>query len=178
MKDNEKRTTFIVDENTLEEAKSGLDRGDLSNELRSTVERLAHGADVAEETRLKDRLETIREDKRELRQERDQIERQLEEKSREEERIEQRLDHLRDQEGEYDGVLAMLEEDLHDGVRIIGGGEKIQKAARIGDCTTDDVIDDLKERNPDVPEDAYRRARAGEEPNWKDEHGLNGSTIA
>jgi len=150
----------------VELAKDKLEHGEMSELLRETLDRVAHGADVAEETRLKDALEAIREDKRELRQDRDDIERQLEEKSREEERIEQRLDALREQDGEYDGVLAMLEEDLHDGVRILGGGDKIKKAARIGDCTTDDVIDDLKERNPDVPEKAYRPSRSDEPPKW------------
>ena len=166
MRDNQKRTTFIVDEATLEEAKSGLDRGDLSDELRNTVDRLAHGADVAEETRLQDRLETLRGDRRRKRQERDNVEQELEELNRDIERVEQRLDALREQDGEYDGVLAMLEEELHDGVRILGGGDKIKKAARIGDCTTDDVIDDLKERNPDVPKKAYRPSRSDEPPKW------------
>jgi len=167
MSENTKRSTFLVDEQTLEEAKSKLDRGELSKELRQTVQRLAHGTDVAEETRLTDRLQTLREDRRGLRQERDNIECELDEINRKIERVEQRLDNLRDQQGEYDGVLAMLEEDLHSGIRILGGSDKVAKAASIGDCDKGDVIDDLKERNPDVPAKAFREPTPGEPGNWQ-----------
>ena len=82
MTNNRKRSTFLVDEATLEQAKDGLDRGELSKELRATVERLAYGADVAQETRLTDQLRTLRENRREKRQERDNIETELEELNR------------------------------------------------------------------------------------------------
>ena len=166
MTQHDKQVLFKANSETVELAKDKLEHGEMSELLRETLNRVAHGADVAEETRLKDALEAIREDKRELRQERDNIERQLEEKSREEERIEQRLDALREQEGEYDGVLAMLEEDLHEGVRIMKGSDKVKRAAAIGDCKPQDVIADLKERNPDVPEKAYRKSRSDEPPKW------------
>jgi len=166
MKENEKRTTFIVDKETLEQAKSGLDRGDLSSELRNTVERLAYGADVAEETRLADTLKTLREDRRSLRQEKSNIQSKIDEKNRKIERVEQRLDQLRDREGEYDGVLAMLEEDLSDGVRIMEGTDKVKRAASIGDCEPSDVIEDLQERNPEIPDKAFRKARPNESPKW------------
>jgi len=169
MTEHDKHVGFKANSETVEVAKSKLDHGELSELLRREVDRIAHGTDVAEEQRLTDQLESLREERREKRQERDNIERDLEELEREIERVERRLSELRDQEGEYDGVLAMLEEDLHDGVRIIGGGEKIKKAARIGDCTTDDVIDDLKERNPDVPDKAYRPSGPNEPPKWNDD---------
>ena len=170
MTNNRKRSTFLVDEATLEQAKDGLDRGELSKELRATVERLAYGADVAQETRLTDQLRTLRENRRDKRQERDNIETELEELNRKIERVEQRLDNLREQEGQYDGVLAMLEEDLHSGVRILGGSDKIKRAAELGDCSVDEVIEDLKERNPEVPEKAFRPAQAGEPAAWNSDN--------
>jgi len=165
--DNRTRSTFLVDETTLEEAKGKLDHGELSEELRTTVQRIAHGAEVAEETRLTDHLETLREARRKKRQERDNIEQELEEINRDIERTERRLEQLREQDGEYDGVLSMLEEDLHDGRRILGGSDKIKRAASIGDCSVDDVVEDLRERNPNVPDKAFRPARDDEEPRWK-----------
>jgi len=168
MTDNDKLVNFKAPETTVEEAKSGLDHGELSEELRATVQRLAHGADVAEETRLTDRLQTLREERRNKRQERENIEQELEELNRDIERVEQRLDALRDQQGEYDGVLAMLEEDLNDGVRILGGSDKIKRAAKLGDCDVEDVIADLKERNPNLPDAAFERADAQEPANWQE----------
>jgi len=166
MTKHDKTVNFKANSETVELAKNKLEYGEMSELLRETLDRVAHGADVAEETRLKDALEAIRESKRDLREERQHVERQLEEKSREEERIEQRLDALREQEGEYDGVLAMLEEDLHEGVRIMEGSNKVKRAAAIGDCDPEDVLADLKERNPDVPDKAYRQSKTDEPPKW------------
>jgi len=168
MTNNDKLVNFKAPEESVEQAKSGLEHGELSKELRATIDRLAHGADVAEETRLTDRLRTLREEQRDLRTERDNIESKIDEKSREIERVEQRLDALRDQQGEYDGVLAMLEEDLNNGVRILGGSDKIKRAAKLGDCEVNDVVADLKERNPDVPIEAFTQADAQEPANWKE----------
>lgn len=170
MTDYDKTVNFNAKSETLQEAKAKLEHGELSEELRATLDRIAHGADVAEEKRLTDRLETLRESRRELRQERENIERQLEETNRNIERVERRLEQLREQNGEYDGVLAMLEEDLQSGVRILSGSPKVERAASIGDCTPSDVIQDLRDRNPDTPQIAFRKATADEKPNWKDEH--------
>jgi chromosome segregation ATPase len=167
--DTTKRVTFLVPEQSWEEAQDKTDHGEMSERLRDTVNRVAHGADVAEEARLNDRLKTLREDRRELRQERDNIEQELEEVNRKIERVETRLEELREQDGEYDGVLAMLETDLSDGARVMQNTPKVKKAAKIGDCEPQDVIADLKERNPDVPDMAFRSPHPSEEANWKRE---------
>jgi len=158
---------FEAEKSTVEEVKAKLEYGELSERLRRCLDAIAHGTDVSEETRLTDRLQTLREERRDLRQERDNIEKDIEEKTRDIERVEQRLDNLREQDGEYDGVLAMLEEDLHSGIRILGGSNKVAKAASIGDCSKADVIEDLKERNPDVPAKAFREPKQGEAGNWQ-----------
>lgn len=167
MTEHDKMVNFKANSQTVKEVKDKLEHGEMSEELRARLDEIAHGADVSEENRLMDHLQTLREDRRELRREREQIEEDIEEKNRNIERIETRLDELRDQEGEYDGVLAMLEADLQDGVRIMEGTDKVKRAAQIGDCEPSDVIQDLKDRNPDIPDEAFRQARGNEEPNWK-----------
>ena len=164
---NKTQVGFEVDKDTVETAKQKLEFGEMSQRLRETLEAIAHGTEVAEETRLTDRLQTLREERRSLKQQRDNVENDLDEVNRKIERVEQRLDSLREQDGQYDGVLAMLEEDLHSGVRILGGSDKIKRAAELGDCSVDEVIEDLKERNPEVPEKAFRPAQAGEPADWQ-----------
>ena len=167
MTEHDKMVNFKANSQTVKEAKDKLEHGEMSEELRARLDEIAHGADVSEENRLMDRLQTLREDRRDAeskiskwQEERDELDRKIE-------RIETRLDELRDQEGEYDGVLAMLEADLQDGVRIMEGTDKVKRAAQIGDCEPSDVIQDLKDRNPDIPDEAFRQARGNEEPNWK-----------
>lgn len=170
--DNTTRSAFLVEETTLETAKAKLDHGELSEELRATVERIAHGADVAEETRLKDRLTELREDRRELTNKREQIEDDLEEKNRKIERVEERLDTLREQDGEYDGMLSAMEADLADGVRIRPDSKKVNEAASLAGCDPREVIADLKERNPDVPDKAFRAPKPDEDAKWKQPGGI------
>ena len=167
MSNNDTLVNFKINAATLEQAKAQMEHGEMSQRLRETLEAVAHGTEVAEETRLTDRLQTLREERRSLRQQRDNVETDLDEVNRKIERVEQRLDSLREQDGQYDGVLAMLEEDLHSGVRILGGSDKIKRAAELGDCSVDEVIEDLKERNPEVPEKAFRPAQAGEPADWQ-----------
>jgi len=167
MSNDRKQVKFTHEKQTVEAAKDKLEYGELSEELRATLDRIAHGADVAEETRLTDRVEQLREERRELQRERDDIVDKIEETERDIERVERRLEELRETNGEYDGVLAMLEGELHDGVRVMAGTDTVKRAASIGDCTPEDVINDLRDRNPDVPDMAFRPAR-GDAANWKD----------
>jgi len=167
MTEHDKMVNFKANSQTVKEAKEKLEHGEMSEELRARLDEIAHGTDVSEENRLMDRLQTLREDRRDAeskiskwQEERDELDRKIE-------RIETRLDELRDQEGEYDGVLAMLEADLQEGVRIMEGTDKVKRASQIGDCNPADVIQDLKDRNPDVPDMAFRQARGNESPNWK-----------
>ena len=167
MAKHNKQVTFNMDEQTVEEAKDKLEHGEMSEVLREALREVAYGADVAEESKLTDRLRTLREKRRVKRQERDSIESTIDEIDRKIERVEQRLDTLREQEGEYDGVLAMLEEDLDEGVRMIETSTKVKRAATIGGCNTEDVINDLKERNPNIPDRAFRKPQGTEGPKWK-----------
>jgi len=157
MTEHDKTVNFKANSETVAEAKRKLDYGEMSKELRRTLDRIAHGADVAEETRLTDRLENLREDRRDLRQERNNIEQQLEEIERDIERVERRLEQLRDQEGEYDGFLQSLDTLLKDGAHVFPDHGQIQQAAQIGGCDPEDVIEDLKRRNPDVPDEQFSK---------------------
>ena len=168
---------FKAPKDTVELAKSKLAHGEMSEILRQRLASVAHGTDVAEETRIKDNLEELRESRRDKLQEIQNLQNDVDEIERKIGRKEERLDVLREQEGQYDGVLAMLEEDLHGGMRIFTESGKVKRAAELGDCTVQDVINDLKERNTDVPDQAFRKAKPQEEGNWQDEIDEGGSLL-
>ena len=167
---SEKRATFLVNESDYELAQSKLDHGEMSELLRQTVRGVAVGSNTTERERKQELLEDKRKAVRDIDREIDDLENDKDELFREIERIERRLNELIDQDGEYDGVLAMLEEDLHSGIRILGGSDKVAKAAQIGDCSREDVVADLKERNPDVPDKAFRPAEQGEPAAWNSDN--------
>lgn len=167
-KDNRRQTSFTVDSDALDKAKKKLDHGELSKRLRRAVEEVAYGTETTERARLKEKLETLRSDRREKQQEIENLRHDADELDREITRVENRLDTLMQQDGEYDGFLKSIETDLHDGMRFDPQHGKVEDAAEIGETTPVDVIQDLKERNPDVPDKAFREPEPGEPPKWKD----------
>jgi len=153
--DNKKLVNFNAPEETVETAKAKLEYGEMSERLRETLEQIAHGADVAEQTRMKDQLQEKRKDRREIESDIRRLQDERDEVDQDIERLEQRLDELADQEGEYDGFLKSIEADLHDGMHVWETHAKVEQAAQIGQTTPEAVLDDLRERNPTIPEEQY-----------------------
>lgn len=170
MSDNSTKVTFEVDADAWDTAKDKAEWGEMSERLRKTVEEKAYGTEVTERKRLKEKLENLRQEKREYDTEIDGLRADRDEVSRKISRIEDRLDTLMQKDGEYEGFLQSIEEDLHEGVRFDPQNGKIERASELGECDPADVIETLKERNPDVPDQAFELPSAGESPNWKDGH--------
>lgn len=165
--DNRQLVTFKVEEETYEIAKGKLDHGQMSDELRTALNRIAYGTKTTKREQLREELETLRSDKRELDKKIDKLRQERSEKERKIERVEDKLETIRDMEGEYNGALEMLESRLHEGQRIYPEMDGVERAATVGDKTKSDVIGDLKERNPDVPDFAFDVASPHEATNWQ-----------
>lgn len=159
MSDKEtQQVTARVDKEAYEAAKKHLEHGGITREIRNTINAIAFGETTAEKEQLKQRLAQEREERSELRSQRAQVDRKLENKDRIIERIESRLDTLRDKEGEYEGALQMIESDIiNEHKNVFVGHDQVKNAAEMGNCTQEDVIDDLKERNPDIPDQRFER---------------------
>lgn len=168
MSDDKQLVTFKVEQETYDIAKDKLEYGQLTDELRPVLKRIAYGAETTKREQLREKLETLRDDKRGLDDSIRQLQKQRKEKSRKIERVEDRLDTLRNIEGEYNGALEMLESQLHQGERIFTKHDGVQRAADVGEKSRSAVIADLKERNPDVPEYAFELSNAHEPVNWKE----------
>lgn len=144
-----------VDGSAKDAAKEKLDHGELSQRIRELVDQIAFGEEVSKHTRYEQRLRNLREKKDELRSKRRQIETEIEDVEQEITRIEEQLSHLDKREDKYTAALEMLEETLAEGGRVFPGHGQVQRAAHIGGLEPDDVIADLQDRNPSVPEHAF-----------------------
>jgi len=163
-----KQVGFEVEVDAWETAKRKSEWGEMSQELRKTVHEKAYGTEVTERKRLQDKRDSKRSEVQTIDAEINRLENKRGEIQRDIQRIDSRLDVLMEQDGEYDGFLQALESDLKDGQRFDAGHGKIERAADLGDCEPSDVIDALKERNPAVPDVAFRLPKAHEPPNWKE----------
>jgi len=155
MSDDMKYVGFNAPRESVEKVKSDLEHGGLSRILRERLEEAAYGVEVAERTRVKENLRDLREERRGIESKISKLQNDREEKDREIERLEQKLDRLAEQDGEYDGHLQSIEANLHDGKSVFTGHPLVKSAADAGDCDETDVIQDLQERNPELPESQF-----------------------
>lgn len=159
MADSDSQINFKVDEDAKELAKQRLEYGELSKTLRETVEEIAFGEELSKRSKIESRLDAINDRLDELHSEREKINAEIEEKESKKERLDERLSELDSREDEYSAALEMLEDQLMDGTHLDPGHAQIKKAAHIGEKDPEDVIDDLKERNPSVPDYAFVQYR-------------------
>jgi chromosome segregation ATPase len=156
MSDEMAQINVRVPERTKELAKNELGHGGLTQLVRKEMERVAHGGDVTEKNRIQDRLEKLRDERQELKTERNQINDRLDDVERKIERAESELDAIRNKEGEYEGALQVIEDQMHEkGMRVWEGHGQVEDVALLGDCDPVDVVADLKERNPDLPKEQF-----------------------
>lgn len=153
--DDRTQVHFTVDRNAKELAKEKLEFGELSNLLRDEVHRVAFGEEISKREQLQERLNQLREERDELRSEKRQIETDIEEKETEIARVEERLSGLERKEDRYEATLEMLEETLLEGGRVFEDHGQVIKASKVGGKEPEDVIAELKERNPNVPDHAF-----------------------
>lgn len=146
---------FTVEQNAKDLAKEKLDYGELSTELRQTIHRIAYGEEISKRERLHKRLAELRDEKDSKRAEVREIQAEIEELEGEIARIEERLDGMERREDKYEATLEMLEQTLYAGGRVFEDHGQVMKAAKIGGVETSDVIDELRDRNPSIPDHAF-----------------------
>jgi DNA repair exonuclease SbcCD ATPase subunit len=78
-------------------------------------------------------------------------------------RLEAMVEKTEAQEDQYDDLLESLESELYDGANITESRGKVQEAANMKGIDTAEVILELKERNPDVPDYAFKPPRETDE---------------
>lgn len=157
MTESKEQVNFTVERNAKELAKEKLDYGELSTELRETIHRIAYGEEISKRERMHKRLAELRDEKDSLRADKREIEAEIEEIESNIARIEERLDGMERREDKYEATLELLEETLYAGGRVFEEHGQVMKAAKIGGKEPEDVIDELKERNPSVPDHAYQQ---------------------
>lgn len=153
--------TARVDERRKERVKERLEHGGLTREIRNLLRRLDDHAS-SEKARLKQELDAAREERDEWKQTREEANRNIERLDTRVHRLENELDTIRDREGEYEGHLKSIERMMHDeGASVFEDHGQVQAAADAGDCAPEDVINDLRERNPSLPDEQFSIGHGG-----------------
>lgn len=165
MSDDEVRFNVAMPERLRDDAKRNTERGELSQDVRDLFRRKAYGsAGTSDNTELEQtqaELNDVRDRIDELRKERRRIDAEIETQESRATRLEERVEKLENNTEKFDTVLETLESILLDGGRIY--------PERVDDeLEADRVIQELRSRNPDVPDEAFRLSKPDEPFDWRE----------
>jgi DNA repair exonuclease SbcCD ATPase subunit len=147
-----------VPKRTKELAKEKLEHGGLTRLVREELARVAHGEKVSQREKVRDHLQELRDKKRDKISERNNLDDEIAQLDVKIERAEAELEKIDDVEGKYDGYLQSIEDQMHeDGMNVFQGHAMVQKAAKLGECDEEDVIEDLKSRNPELDPSRFQQ---------------------
>lgn len=166
--DEDVQVTFLAERATKDAAKEELGHGEMSELLRGTLREVAFGEEVSERARLEQRLESMRDDVDEKRRLRRQLDAEIESAETEIARLEERYQRKESRDEQYEAKLEMLDELLMDGSHVFPDHGQVIQAARTGGVEPEDVIEELRERNPSCPDEKFRPAtELGDGGGWQ-----------
>jgi chromosome segregation ATPase len=148
---------FLVERHVKEAAKDKTQHGELSELCRDLFRRVAFGEEVAEHQQVeqeiqreRERIDGIDQEIRELQTEREKHRTRLS-------RLEERLSQTQSANDRFDAKLEEIEiEKIYQGVPAVPDLPCIQRAANEVGERPEHVINELRERNPHLPEAAFR----------------------
>lgn len=151
------RVVAQVPESVKETAKQKLEYGGLSREIQETLERIAFGEDLTQRSRLERQRDELRKELRRKRERRRELNAEIETLEGRIDGVDDKLADITTREDKYEAKIEELEAMLRqDGVRLDPNNGAVQRAAKTGGVEPEGVVETLKERNPDVPEYAFR----------------------
>lgn len=164
MSDDENvQVKHLVPEHVRDAAQDETKHGELSELVRGLYQRVAFGEEVEERESLKKELERTRDKKDDIRAEIRELQAELQSIETKETRLEEKLSEFVEDEQKYIGHLESLESQLYEGANVDSGHGGVERAANTGKCDPEDVIGDLKERNPEIPDYAFEKALHSDE---------------
>lgn len=153
--DDSVNVTFLAPRHLRDAAKRQSERGEISEEGRKMLQRIAYGEEIEQEERLKAELEEKRAERDTLKGRRREIDSKLDTLDTEIARLEERVENRNERRDKYEGMLEMLETSLEEGNRVFPDHGQVKQAASVKGTTAEDVIDTLKRRNPDVSAEQF-----------------------
>lgn len=140
------------------------EHGELSNHVREKIERETFGEELSRQMqleRLRDEFQARLEREKDRR---DEAESKIKAIKTRIAQVKDELDQLEDRQSAYEEYLIELERVIRGGGRVFPGHGKVAKAAGVGGHDPEDVIQELKERNPDIPGRAFVEKRRDPTP--------------
>lgn len=154
------RVSHRVPSHVRDAAQAQTEHGELSKMVRSLYKRIAFGDTDGGAEAVEIELERVRAEKDEIREEIRSLQQELQTLEQQETRLEEKQSKHRSRRDKYEGHLESLEEQLYDGTHLDPGHPSVVAAAEVIGASPGDVVEDLKDRNPGIPDGAFMEMRA------------------
>lgn len=158
------QVSHMVPESHRDQATENTEYGGISDAVREVYKILAEGGSKSR-VRLEMQLRKVKRDRERIEEEITDLREQLDHLNDREASLEERVEEEESRRSEIDELLEDIEDMIREGDRVFPEHGKIQRAADVGAMTPEEVIDTLKERNPDIPERAFQE-RASTFDEW------------
>lgn len=166
--DTHVRVNHRVPEHVRDTAQKKTEHGEMSERVRAIYRQVAYGEVYDERSQLQARLDEVTDELSDARRKRNDIESRISDLESEADKLKRRLSEQDTESAEYNAQLESIESELHEGRRITAENAAVKTAAEKRGVQPAEVIDQLKERNPDVPDVAFTFATGELEPtDWQ-----------
>ena len=168
MSDDEKVQAIVeMPRHLREAAQDKTDFGEMSERVRALYREVAYGEVYDERQQLQARLDELTEELSNERRKKREIESNINDLETEIDKVQRRISERSTESAEYKAHLESLEAELMDGRRVTTQMNAVATAAEKKGVMKTVVIEQLKERNPDVPDYAFELAEVGEPADWR-----------
>lgn len=150
------QVSHLVPKSVKEQAHANSEYGELSEAVRDAYRVIAYGDAYAGPARLRQELEKLRNDRERTESELDDLRDRLDVLDQREAELERRIDEAEARETSFDDAIDSLEADLRDGMAVFPDHGRVQSLVAGSEYTADDIIAELRERNPSLPEAAFK----------------------
>lgn len=150
------QVNHLVPADIKERAKANAEHGELSEAVRDVYRMYATTGGAETLAQLEVRLRKTRRERESLEDRIKHLKEELETVRDQERDLEEQIREYEQETTEYERVMGELSAMLRDGQSVFPTHGKVKTAASVKGCPVNDVMDDLRDRNPDVPDARFK----------------------
>lgn len=158
------QVNHLVPSDIKERATENAEHGELSEAVRDVYRMYATTGGAETLAQLEIKLRKTRRERDRLEDKLEAIQEELGEVREREEEIQEEIREYEQETTEYERLIAELEALLHDGQSVFPSHGKVKTAASVSGVPVTDVIEDLKDRNPELPGTRFEKGSESDEP--------------
>lgn len=156
------QVNHLVPKSVKDDAHDAAEHGELSDAVRDAYRIVAYGGEVAGSHRLEQELKHVGYEKKHVERQLTSLQERLADIERRESEIQDRIESVESSSERFETALNELESQLREGMNVFPSHGLVQEVADAGSKTPEEVIELLKERNPEIPDHAFVDQRSAD----------------